>query len=129
MRQRDLAGTDSAAQRTLIRELFTDLLADYRVNNKSVKWAEQKIRLHLEPAFGKTQVRNLTTTLVRQATINRELAVLKRTLNLGRRHTPPKVARVTCVPMLEENNVRKASLNTGNSFGSEIPFLRHTGRF
>ena len=102
IRQRDLTGTDSAAQRTLMRELFTDLLADYRVNNKGVKWAEQKIRLHLEPAFGETRVRNLTTTLVRQyvherqkseaanATINRELAVLKRALNLGRRHTAPK---------------------------------------
>jgi hypothetical protein len=58
IRQRDLTGTDSATQRTLIRELFTDLLADYRVNNKGVKWAEQKIRLHLEPAFGETRVRN-----------------------------------------------------------------------
>ena len=45
---KDLAGTDSAAQRTLMRELFTDLLADYRVNNKGVKWAERKIRLHLD---------------------------------------------------------------------------------
>jgi hypothetical protein len=119
IRQRDLTGTDSAAQRTLMRELFTDLVADYRVNNKGVKWAEQKIRLHLEPAFGETSVRKLTTTLVRQyvherqkseaanATINRELAVLKRALNLGRRHTPPKVARLIYVPMLEENNVRK----------------------
>jgi len=125
IRQRDLTGTDSAAQRTLMRELFTDLVADYRVNNKGVKWAEQKIRLHLEPAFGETSVRKLTTTLVRQyvherqkseaanATINRELAVLKRALNLGRRHTPPKVARLIYVPMLEENNVRKGFFEHG----------------
>lgn len=41
IRQRDLTGTDSAAQRTLMRELFTDLLADYRVNNKGVKWGTE----------------------------------------------------------------------------------------
>jgi integrase len=69
--------------------------------------------------------RDLTTTLVREyvherqkseaanATINRELAVLKRALNLGRRHTPPKVARVVYVPMLEENNVRKGFFEHG----------------
>ncbi len=53
------------------------------------------------------------------ATINRELALLKRALNLGRRHTPPKVARVIYVPMLSEEKYNvyvKAFLNMGNSF-------------
>ena len=119
LRQRDLVGTDSASKSTFMRELFDDLLADYSVNNKGVVWAEQKVRLHLNPAFGAKQVRHLTTTAIQQyalerqssgaanATINRELALLKRSLNLGRKHTPPKVARVPHVPMLEESNVRK----------------------
>jgi integrase len=119
IRQRDLMGTESAAQRTLMRELFADLLSDYAVNNKGLKWAEQKVNLHLQDAFGELQVRRLTTTAIREyihnrqkagaanATINRELALLKRSLNLGRKHTPPKVGRVPHVPMLEENNVRK----------------------
>jgi integrase len=119
IRQRDLMGTESAAQRTLMRELFTDLLTDYSVNNKGLKWAEQKVNLHLQDAFGKLQVRRLTTTAIQDyilkrqqagaanATINRELALLKRSLNLGRKHSPPKVGRVPHVPMLEENNVRK----------------------
>jgi integrase len=119
LRRRDLAGTDTASQRTLVGELFDDVLTDYRVNGKDHGWAETKVRLHLRPAFGASQARRVTTTAVQQyisdrqqghaanATINRELAILKRAFNLGRKHTPPKVVRVPHIPMLEENNVRK----------------------
>lgn len=119
LRQRDLAGTDFGAQRTEMQELFEDVLADYKINKKDYAWAERKIRLYLKPEFGAIQARHLTTTAIQHyvrgrqesdaapATINRELAILKRSLNLGRKHTPPKVLRVPHVPMLEENNVRK----------------------
>jgi integrase len=41
------------------------------------------------------------------ATINRELALLKHAFYLGWRSTPRKVASVPYIPMLEERNVRK----------------------
>lgn len=40
------------------------------------------------------------------STINRELAALKRMLNLGADQTQPEVNRVPKIHMLEENNVR-----------------------
>jgi len=119
LRLRDLAGTEAAARRTLMGELFEDLLRDYRINGKDYDWAEMRVRLHLRPAFGALQVRRLTTTGIQayiaerqqdgaaNATINRELALLKRALNLGRKHTPSKVIHPPYIPMLDEDNVRK----------------------
>ena len=40
------------------------------------------------------------------ATINRELSLLRRAFNLAAKEDPPRVGRVPKIPKLEENNVR-----------------------
>ncbi|MEK7750334.1 MAG: site-specific integrase [Acidobacteriota bacterium] len=122
LRRRDLAGTDIAGRRTLMGELFDDLLVSYRIAGQDYDWAEARVRLHLRPVFAGVQARRISTAMVKgyidrrqqagaaNATINRELALLKRAFNLAREHTPPKVGQVPFIPMLDEDNVRKGFL-------------------
>jgi integrase len=44
---------------------------------------------------------------IANSTINRELSLLRRAFNLARLSTPPRVASVPYIPMMEERNVRK----------------------
>ncbi len=108
------------AERVRFEELADDFLNDYRANKrKSFIWANRRLEQHLTPFFGGLRAVDITTDQVRTYTdnrqqqgasngsINRELAVLKRMLNLAAAMTPPKVARVPYIPMLKESNVRK----------------------
>lgn len=118
VRERDF-GPLILTEKLTISVLLDDLVADYRINGKRVDWCELVVRTHLKPFFGNVLAARLTTDLARKyigarqtkgianATVNRELALLRRSLNLGRMSTPPKVSKVPFIPKLEENNVRK----------------------
>lgn len=106
-------------EKVRFNNLSDDFLSDYRVNGrKSLKRAERSVN-QLKAFFDNDRVPSITTPRIQgfiekrlaegkeNGTINRELAALKRILNLAAQQTPPKVDRVPHIPMLKESNVRK----------------------
>ncbi len=103
--------------RLRFEEAAEDLRNDYRTNGKrSLNEVERRITLWLEPFFGARRLSNITTADIRayitkrqtdsaaNATINRELAALKRMFTLATQ--AGKVLHRPHIPMLRENNVR-----------------------
>ncbi|MCC6861662.1 MAG: tyrosine-type recombinase/integrase [Bryobacterales bacterium] len=119
MRDRDTGELTPRNVKHNVDGLLDDLLFDYKTNGKDYDWAELLVRKHLRPFFGPIPAGKLTTAHVQQyiekrlaagranATINHELSLLRRALNLGRQATPPKVLRAPHIPKLAEDNVRK----------------------
>jgi len=115
LRDRDLG--PAVQGRVSVGDLLEALLLDYQVNGKSYDWAELIVRVHLRPFFGsmlagkvstataQQYIRHRQTEGARNGTINRDLAILARALNLAR--MAGKLARVPYVAKLQENNVRK----------------------
>jgi len=127
--------TGPETERVRVDELADDLLRDYRINGrKSLDDARARWELHLKPFFGLLRAKDLTSTLLARyvdarqqegaanATINKELAALKRAFNIGYKATPPKVHRVPAFPHLKEDNVRTGFLDDDGQFQKLIDF-------
>jgi integrase len=108
----------AVTDRLTFRAAARDVLADYRINHRrSLVDLARHLRLHLEPVFGRRHMATITTTDVRRyvagrqregarnATINRELSVLKRAFTLAM--AAGRLSRRPHIGVLRENNVRR----------------------
>jgi integrase len=107
----------------LMSELLDGLIANQkRKGNKTTRLNEGTVDLHLGPAFGAMAAALLTSSDVEKyvdkrlddgakpASVNRELALLKRALNIAVRRDPPLIQRRPHIEMLKVSNVRKGFL-------------------
>jgi hypothetical protein len=86
--------TPAAVSKTKLRELYEDVRADYRNRRQRLDVLENRWK-HLEPAFGNDLVATITSDRIQRyvdvrrdekvadATIQREVAALRRMLRLG----------------------------------------------
>ena len=127
------AGVDARTVR--IKRLLELLLDNYKDNRpRSFDWARLVVNVHLEPFFGATRAAALSSAKldaykrqrrrrVKDSTINRELALLRRAYTLGTKQEPPLVVRVKRIPILPEPPPRKGFFEYDEFTGlrSELP--------
>ena len=107
-------------------ELMDDYISDYKINHRrSLAKAERCVKF-LKKEFEGMRATEVNTPAIKRyiekrlsakkanATINRELAALKKAFNIAARCTPPRVAHVPYIPMLKEDNVRKGFIEHEN---------------
>lgn len=114
----------SYPERVTMDQLFDLLVQDYTLQKRrSLYDAEKRINARLRPYFGEMKAQGVGTATLRQyiqhrrheqaqdATINRELALVRRALNLGAQERPPLVLNVPHFPMLLVDNARQGTLD------------------
>jgi integrase len=108
-------------ERLTVGEMVTDLFQRRRNKEvkgaKSLEWEERRWRLHLKPVFEHTRAKNVNARTLSQyiaarreakaepATINRELAILRRAFRLYREEIPTPI-----FTLLPEDNARREFL-------------------
>jgi integrase len=114
------AGKAISPEKATIADLCALVLADYQLRKlRDLNTVEWRYEAHIRPAvgslpashFGPAQVRAYVAgrraEKVSDATINRELAIIRRGFTLGAQEDPPLVRRVPKLPQLTEDNARQ----------------------
>lgn len=120
------AGKDLMTERASINGLCALVLADYHLRKlRDASTVEYRIGAHIKPAIGTLLASRFTAHQVRQyvelrrkesasdATINRELAIVRRGFNLALREDPPLVRRAPYIAKLDEDNARQGFIEHG----------------
>lgn len=110
-----------APDKILVDELLDDILkSDIKASTRYI-W-EKVIERNIRPFFGKLRAARLSTDKMEayrekrkadgrsDATVNRELSILRTAFHNARKRTPPKVNVVPYFPMVQETTVRKGFL-------------------
>lgn len=127
-------------ERIRMEELFGDVVQDYRDNRRdTLKDVESRLKNHLSPFFGKIRAADFSTQHLKRyiavrrddgaenATINRELAIVRRAFNLGAKADPPRVGRAPKIQLLKETNIREGFIEHAQyvTLRNELPpYLR-----
>ena len=111
-----------SADKVLITELLDDVLkSDVKPSTRYV-W-EKVIEKNIRPFFGNLKAQRLTTDHMDRyrekrkgqgrsdATVNRELSIVRTAFHNARKRTPPKVLVVPYFPIVAETNIRKGFLS------------------
>jgi integrase len=117
------AGRDLTPEKATIADLCELVMVDYRIRRlRDAKTVEWRYKAHIKPALGSLPAAKLTSAAVRgyiegrrgdgasDATINRELSIIRRGFSLGRDEDPPLVRRAPKVPKIAEDNARQGFL-------------------
>lgn len=110
-------------EHVVLDQLFDLLIEDYRYSDRKTTYdTELRVNARLRPYFGQMKVQSLGTSEIKlyvahrrrqqaePATINKELAWLRRAIRLGCQHEPPLALRVPHFKMLPMDNVREGVL-------------------
>jgi integrase len=110
--------TSTGAAKVTLGELLDDLEVEYQANERDLGRLRVSLA-HVRPSFNTVRAARLTTSAIRSytvarqhegaaaASINRELAAIKRACSLAMQATPPKLYARPYIPILTENNTRE----------------------
>jgi integrase len=130
------AGRHVGPERATIGDLCTLVVENNRLRSlRDARHVEWRYKANVAPIlghlpasrFGQAQVRQYVTSRraagASNASINRELAIVRRGFKLGAQEDPPLVHSQPVIPFLEENNVRQGFLEQADyeSLLEELP--------